>query len=97
MSTNGRRKHSSQLKAQVATAAIRENKTINEIASQHGIHPSRISLWKKIALERLHEVFENGNLEADGKEKLIERLYQQVGKLQVEIDWIKKKGGNYFD
>ena len=97
MSATGRRKHSSQFKARVAADAIREDKTVNEIAGQHGVHPSRVSLWKKVAMERLHEVFENGTRPADGKEQLIERLYQQIGKLQVELDWVKKKAGNFFD
>jgi transposase len=54
-------------------------------------------LWKKIALERLHEVFENGGHPADDKADLIERLYQQIGKLQVELNWVKKKAGDFSD
>jgi len=81
----------------VALEAIREEKTANEIASEHGVHPSRVGLWKKVAVDRLHEVFENGRSPTDGKERLIERLYQQIGKLQVDLDWMKKKAGDYFD
>jgi transposase-like protein len=97
VSTRGRRKHSSQFKARVALDAIKEDKTANEIAGHHGVHPSRVGLWKKTALERLHEVFENGGRPADDKAELIERLYQQIGKLQVELDWVKKKAGDFFD
>jgi len=97
VSTRGRRKHSSKFKARVALEAIREEKTANEIASEHGVHPSRVGLWKKVAVDRLHEVFENGRSPTDGKERLIERLYQQIGKLQVDLDWMKKKAGDYFD
>ena len=97
MSTRGRRKHSSQFKARVALDALKDDKTANEIAGHHGVHPSRVSLWKKVALERLHEVFENGGRSTDDKAELIERLYQQIGKLQVELDWVKKKAGDFFD
>ncbi len=97
MSTRGRRKHGSRFKAQVALEAIREDKTANEIAGHHGVHPSRVGLWKRTALERLHEVFENGGRGADDKARLIEQLYQKIGRLQVELDWMKKKAGDFLD
>lgn len=97
MSTTGRRRHSPKFKAQVALEAIREDKTANEIASRHGVHPSRVGLWKRQALERLPELFENGNRRADGQAQLIERLYQKIGRLEVELDWMKKKAGDLLD
>lgn len=95
MSTRNRRNHSPQFKARVALDALKEDRTANEIASHHGIHPSRVGLWKKIALERLAEIFENGRRPADDKAELIARLYQQIGKLQVELDGLKKKLGTF--
>lgn len=95
MSTRGRRKHSSQFKAQVALEAIREARTAGEIAGRHGVHPSRVGLWKRVALERLHEVFENGGRSPDDKAELIEQLYQKIGRLQVELDWMEKKPATF--
>lgn len=97
MPTRSRRTHSSQFKARVALDAIREAKTANEIAGHYGIHASRVGLWKRIALERLPGVFENGDRLADDKAELIARLYQQIGRLQVELDWVKKKAGDLLD
>lgn len=97
MSTRSRRKHSPQFKARVVVDALKEDRTANEIASHHGIHPSRVGLWKKIALERLSEIFENGGRPVDDKAELIARLYQQIGRLQMEVDWMKKKAGDFLD
>ena len=97
MSTRSRRKHSPQFKARVALEALREDRTANEIASHHGIHPSRVGLWKRIALERLPEVFEDGGRRGEEQAELMARLYQQIGRLQVELDWMKKKAGDFPD
>ena len=97
MSTRTRRKHSPQFKARVALDAIKEDRTANEIAGHHGIHPSRVGLWKKTAIERLPEIFENGGHLLEDKAELIARLYQQIGRLQVELDWVKKKAGDFLD
>jgi transposase-like protein len=97
VSTSNRRKHSPQFKARVALDAIKENKTSNEIASRHGVHPSRVGKWKKVVLERLHEVFEHPEHSTDHRAELIERLYQEIGKLQVELEWMKNKAGGFLD
>lgn len=97
MLKRSRRKHSAQFKARVALEAIREDRTANEVASQYGIHPSRVGLWKKIAQKRLFEIFENGGHLQDDKGELIDLLYQQIGRLQVELEWVKKKSNNYLD
>jgi hypothetical protein len=81
----------------VALEALREDRTANQIASQYEIHPSRVGLWKKIAQKRLSEVFENGEHLRDDKGELIDLLYQQIGRLQVELEWAKKKSSNYLD
>ena len=76
-------------------AAIKGNQPVNEIASEFGIHPCLVNRWKKEAIEALPLVF--GNSQAKQiKETDIERdrLYQQIGKLQVELDWLKKNTGH---
>lgn len=91
-----RRKLSPAFKAKVAMEAIREQKTIPEIASQHGIHASQVQKWKKELKEGVLDIFANGKARSDSaKDELIEELYKQIGKLQVELDWLKKSA-DYF-
>ena len=89
-----RTRHSAEFKAKVALEAIREQRTTNEIASAHGIHPSQLAQWKRKAVEGLPLVFSDKRVRDDkDEEALRERLYQQIGQLKVELDWLKKKSG----
>jgi putative transposase len=89
-----RKQYSAAMKAKVALEAIKGNRTVQEIASNYGVHPNQVAQWKKLAMQQLPEVFSNGrkNLERS-EEELRARLYQQIGKLQVELEWLKKKTG----
>lgn len=88
-----RKRFSSEFKAKVALEAIRGEKTVAQLSSLYGVHASQINTWKKLAQERLVEAFERGGDRADPKEAEAreDRLYQQIGKLQVEVDWLRKK------
>jgi len=87
-----RRKHTAGFKAKVALESTRGQKTIPELARQFSVHPSQVQKWKKILLERLPELFaEEHNGTDQEREKLMAALYQQIGQLQVELDWFKKK------
>jgi transposase len=90
-----RKKYSKELKTKVALAAIKGNQTANEIASEFGIHVSLVNRWKKEAIEALPLVF--GDTQAKQSKEIEierERLYQKVGKLQVELEWLKKNTGH---
>jgi transposase-like protein len=89
-----RRPHSAQFKAKVALEAIKELKTTNELGALYEVHPTQISKWKKKLLAEASGVFSDGRTrrQADGEE-LNARLYQQIGQLKVELDWLKKKSG----
>ena len=90
-----RRKFTATFKTQVALEAIKGLKTINEIASGHGVHPHQVGAWKKQALAALPAALEDGRRRGQDQdhEELIARLYQQIGQLKVELDWLKKKSG----
>jgi putative transposase len=87
-----RRTHDAGFKAKVALEAIKGEKTVAEISSKYGIHPNQIGKWKKEVLERLPELF-NGKMKKADKtaDELQAELYQQIGQLKVELDWLKKK------
>jgi transposase-like protein len=90
----GRRNHSAEFKARVALEAVKGVKSMSELASEYEVHPNQISKWKKQVLEELPGIFsDRRKREADGGEELKARLYQQIGQLQVELDWLKKKSG----
>ncbi len=92
-----RKRYSKEFKARVALEAIKGQKTAAELASEYEVHVSQINIWKKQALEALPEVFCRSQArEAEQREVERDRLYQQIGKLQVEVDWLKKKTG-YLD
>jgi len=87
-----RKMHSAQFKAKVALEALREQHTVNELARKFSIHPSQIHDWKRQLLERVPEVFQQpGSRSQDEEAQIVPELYQQIGRLQVELDWLKKK------
>ena len=91
---SSRKRHNNGFKAQVALEAIRNQRTIAEIASEYGVHSSQVNKWKKQVLDEVPTIF-SGNRDKskqDG-EKLQAELYQQIGQLKVELDWLKKKVG----
>jgi putative transposase len=91
-----RRSFSAAYKAKVALAAAKGDKTLSELASQYGVYPNQISAWKKQLLDQLPELFEDGRKrrESDGE---VERaqLYEEIGRLKVELDWLKKKAAQW--
>lgn len=89
-----RRRHSSAFKAQVALEALKGQKTLNELASAFGVHPVQIAQWKRQLLDASAGVFESGASRRGEREQeqLVEQLYQEIGQLKVEVDWLRKKG-----
>ena len=95
--TNGRgtrRQHSAELKAKVALAAIKGDHTVNEIGAMYGVHPAMIAKWKKQLLEDVPQVFASRRSAAvRAQEDVTGTLYQEIGRLKIELDWLKKKSG----
>lgn len=87
-----RKRYSAALKAKVALEAIKGQKTTNEIAAEYGVHPTQITQWKKQALDGLPDLFgSRASGQAKSEEALIATLYQQIGQLKVQVDWLEKK------
>jgi len=89
-----RRQHPPAFKAKVACEALKENKTIAELSSQFAVHPTQIKQWRDIMEKQGATLYTDHQKQKDrGQEDLIRRLYEQVGKLQIQVDWLKKKMG----
>lgn len=86
-----RRQHGSKFKSQVVIATIKGDKTISQISKEFNINQSRITAWKKIVLEGMSSLFDTKikNVQSYSEHE-IENLYAQIGKLQVERDFLKK-------
>ena len=85
-----KKRHTAKFKFSVALDATKEIKTLNEIASQHGIHSAQISLWKKQLLEGGEEIF-SPHRKNTGQKKKLDDLHRTVGEITMERDWLKKK------
>jgi len=89
-----RKHYSAEFKAKVALAALKGDKTLNELAAQYEVHPNQISQWKQRALEELPSLFTDRRERSGQEEEVLKAgLYQQIGQLKVEVDWLKKKVG----
>lgn len=86
-----RRRHSPELKAKIVLEAIKGLKTAGELAAESEVHPGQISQWKRQLLDEVPEVFELGykNSEARAEQREAE-LYEQVGRLEMKLEWLKK-------
>ena len=94
MKSKQRRQFTADFKARVAIEAIKGQKTLQEIASHYEVHPNMVANWKRQALAELPQVFADQRARCnDSDEALKDALYQQIGKLQVQLDWLKKKSG----
>ena len=90
----GRKNHSAEFKARVALEAIKGIKSMSELASEHEVHPNQISKWKRQVVAELPGIFsDRRKREVGNQEEIKDRLYQQIGQLQVELNWLKKKSG----
>ena len=89
-----RKQHTAAFKAQVALAAIKGDRTVNEVAGHFGVHPTLIHAWKKQLLAGAEGVFANGaKAEAQDAEAQKAELFEQIGRLKMELEWLKKKVG----
>ncbi len=91
---NKRRKFNGSFKAKVALAAVKGDRTMGELAGTFGVHANQIAKWKRQLLDGVPRIFSEGPREdLRRQEALTDRLYQQIGQLKVELDWLKEKSG----
>ena len=89
-----RRKFSASFKTKIVLEALKERYTLSELAQKHDLHPNQIAAWKREFLAQAESVFDQPDKRSREEEKVQEELYKQIGKMKVEIDWLKK---NYLD
>ena len=87
-----RKKFTSEFKAKVAMAALKGDKTMNELASEFEVHPTQVTTWRNELKDKAADVFggSSGSSAREYKEQ-IEDLYKDIGRIQVENNWLKKK------
>jgi putative transposase len=91
-----RQHHTAAFKAQVALAALKGDRTVNELAGQFGVHPTLIHGWKKQLLAGAEAVFSGGvRTASDDAEARQAELYEQIGRLKMELEWVKKKAAAF--
>jgi len=87
-----RRQHSADFKAKVALAAMREAKTISQLAAEYEVHPIQIRQWKKQALSGLGEIFGKGLGRTDDQEEQLQKeLYAKIGMFEMDLELLQKK------
>jgi transposase-like protein len=90
--TGKRRKFSAEFKSRIALEAIKGEKTLAQLATEFEVHPNQITQWKRQLVESLPEVFgKRRERESQDQEELLQKLYQEIGKLKIERDWLEKK------
>ena len=90
--TKKRKRYSAQFKFQVALEAIKGLKTVNQLASEHELHPNQVSQWKRQLLEEGATIFDNGTAQQQQRDmaQTEAELYEQIGRLKMEVEWLKK-------
>lgn len=91
MSVKNRRKLSAAFKAKVALEAVKGNRTAAQLAYQYEVIPTQISAWKKELLENCSRLFEPASRKVQSNESATAVLYEEIGRLKMELDWLKKK------
>ncbi len=92
--SQGRRKHSPAFKAKVALEAVKGQETVAQLAVRYEVHPAQIQAWKKALIEDAAGVFGNGREQkAKNDASLMARLYQEIGQLKVEKDFLAERSG----
>jgi transposase len=88
-----RRVFGGEFRAKVALAAVKGDQTLSELASHFKVHAGQVSAWRKELMDRAPELFEDGRKRKAAAEEdvSVEELYAQIGRLKMQVEWLKKK------
>jgi transposase-like protein len=87
--------HGAGFKAKVAVAALKETHTISQLASQYGVHPTQVHQWKRRLLDGAEGLFVGPGEDRRREEVEVVELYEQIGRLKMELEWLKKKAAQF--
>jgi transposase len=94
--TTVRKQHNADFKRKVALEAIKQQKTINQITSEYGVHATQVNTWKKLAADAMMQAFAGEkHRAAQDRQHEIDELHRQLGQVIAERDWLKKKSLNF--
>ena len=89
-----RKRHSAEFKAKVALEALKGVKTVNELGSEYAVHPTQISHWKRQLQSGARELFSGNRIRDEREQEAAQaKLYEEIGRLKMELDWLKKTAG----
>ena len=89
-----RKRHGAEFKSKVALEALKGLKTANELSSQYGVHPTQVSQWKRQLQQGSREIFTNARAKDEQDHEAEQaKLYEEIGRLKMELDWLKKTAG----
>ena len=97
-----RKQYSAKQKLKIVLETLKEERLVSDISSEYGVHPNVIHRWKKELLEGADKIFnttknaKTAHREKKQQEETIENLYTQVGRLTTQLDWLKKKSGDFL-
>lgn len=86
-----RKRYNAEFKAKVAVESLKEDRTLAELSSAYGVHTTMVNRWRKQLQERAYMAFCESDAKKEESKSLLASLYQQIGQLKVELDWVKKK------
>jgi transposase-like protein len=99
MQNGTRRRYTAEFKAQLVQQMLRDEKSVAQLAAEHGIHPNQLYQWRDIALQTLPSLFSDQSAKEQAQReeahsKQVHDLYAQIGKLTTQLEWLKKKAGH---
>ncbi len=92
-----RKVHDSGFKARVALEALKERETVGQLAKRHGVHPTQIHEWKRRLLDQASSVFDRGSASKKTEDFETAELFEEIGRLKMELDWVKKKAAQFSE
>ena len=90
-----RAQHSAAFKAKVALAALKETRTVSELAGQFSVHPTQVHKWKRQMLQGAETLFLGPGVKQQDDQTELGELYEQIGRLKMELEWLKKKAAQF--